>query len=735
MEKLIKSKDPISQLESILSFQLGNPQFSLIRTKNWLEIEPTDVEAKILGVESSLAIGKYSDLPELLDLSKNDNSLDSREHLAALNIEQALNKEQFLEARRLMNEAITEKLGCLSIVAVQLLTVEGNLTDAELKFEEILKSTIITDEQSFVKRVGITRNLIKAGAALRRWDDILILAQAEAKNHPWNMESLLLYLVTFVKALEFQNASKDLGLETHSANPFFQKTNVAEELDWLEKTLGSWNEKEIERWLLRGKLANDPNQSNIRSFALVSPRPDDAAVMVAGLSANRQESTAVQVAKKFDSYPITLYELALCQSKSDPEAAMKTLEKCLKIDSNQPLALALKAVIAEKMDRIDVAVTALEEAIKLWPNEFNWRISAARLWNKLGNLSNRIDHLEEAYQLCPGMVPATLELGNSYLQNGNYENCIKVLEPLSRTEPNHYELWETLADAYFHRGDESSALRAAGRASVINPFSVKPYLLSGKINLKNGEIEKALHYAKLALTRNEKDSESNVFLAKVYLKQGEKQKALSALEKASQCKNATVQTMIDHVELIKEINGTRNTRELITTISEKYPENVDVLKMLAKAQEECGDSTAAEQTAKRALLVNPEQPEMHLFLGEIQTKSGQLDQAIQHFSEAIAQNNGQMDGYLMLSKVYEQQREFTKAIETLNQAIDVNPGDTRSYINAANLFRNSKNYLAAEKMLKKAVEIDPKDLSIRRQLGALLALNLVHQSQEVSSQL
>jgi len=37
-------------------------------------------------------------------------------------------------------------------------------------------------------------------------------------------------------------------------------------------------------------------------------------------------------------------------------------------------------------------------------------------------------------------------------------------------------------------------------------------------------------------------------------------------------------------------------------------------------------------------------------------------------------------------------------------------------------------------MLRKASQIDPRNVIIHRQLGAILALNMVHQSQEVGSQ-
>ncbi len=277
-------------------------------------------------------------------------------------------------------------------------------------------------------------------------------------------------------------------------------------------------------------------------------------------------------------------------------------------------------------------------------------------------------------------------------------------------------------------------MESAKKASQVNPFSIKPYLMSGKINLIHGNVEKALDQARTAVTQNKKDANAILFLAKVLHEKGEKQQALAALEMTNQCDNVTVQTMVEHVNLVKEINGGAYAKELISSFSAKYPENVDLMKMLASAQEENGDTADAEQTAKRALQVEPDEPELHLFLGKISAETGQLDQAIHHLSQGIAHKSADTDGYLMLSKVYEQQREFTKALDALKQAMDASPKDTRSYLAAATLYRNSKNYKAAEQVLQKAVEIDPQDVTIRRQLGALLALKLVHHSQEASSQ-
>jgi hypothetical protein len=48
--------------------------------------------------------------------------------------------------------------------------------------------------------------------------------------------------------------------------------------------------------------------------------------------------------------------------------------------------------------------------------------------------------------------------------------------------------------------------------------------------------------------------------------------------------------------------------------------------------------------------------------------------------------------------------------------------------------RDSKDYSASEVFLRKAAELAPDNLSIRRQLVGVIALNLVHNKQEVSVQ-
>jgi Flp pilus assembly protein TadD len=70
----------------------------------------------------------------------------------------------------------------------------------------------------------------------------------------------------------------------------------------------------------------------------------------------------------------------------------------------------------------------------------------------------------------------------------------------------------------------------------------------------------------------------------------------------------------------------------------------------------------------------------------------------------------------------------------LEQGIGKIPGNVDLYLSCAALLKESKDYRGAEQMLRKASQIEPRNVAIHRQLGAILALNMVHQSQEVGSQ-
>jgi tetratricopeptide (TPR) repeat protein len=73
-----------------------------------------------------------------------------------------------------------------------------------------------------------------------------------------------------------------------------------------------------------------------------------------------------------------------------------------------------------------------------------------------------------------------------------------------------------------------------------------------------------------------------------------------------------------------------------------------------------------------------------------------------------------------------ERREYQQALQIFERATIIAPDDPRAPYQAGLALKESKDYKSSETMLRRAVSLAPNDLTIRRQLAAVVALNLVH---------
>jgi Flp pilus assembly protein TadD len=85
-----------------------------------------------------------------------------------------------------------------------------------------------------------------------------------------------------------------------------------------------------------------------------------------------------------------------------------------------------------------------------------------------------------------------------------------------------------------------------------------------------------------------------------------------------------------------------------------------------------------------------------------------------------------LEPYLELGRAHQERRQHAQSLQTYQKAIRIAPDDPRPYCQAGLLLKESHDYPGAESMLRRAADLAPDDLSIHRQLGALVALNIVH---------
>ena len=734
--ELFQSSCPEINLAFKVAMKTG--EFSEINqvVQRWITDEPKNIESWVYAVETALACGELTDYERVQTNIPTDLTGIFSSQFDLLRKEKQLDTGLFspdqveaMELFEVINAGEPDK-----IARIRELTISGRFQEAETSFEMAYSVFDGGKEFPLVLQLGILRNLAKGAIELCRWADAVQLINAARTIAPKNKDLLLLDLKARTLRAEFQNRAKELGVQTHI---LADSTNDPDFVAEFKKSFGleMVQKESIKRWVVRLQLALEPSQENVRAIAQLTPSDEDAAALMTGLRAIGQDKTAEQVGKNFIQHPAVLFELAICYKEEDPQKAIEYLTASLALHPHQPLAMRLFSELLETTGNLRDSVNMMENALSYWPNESRWHLDTADLWKRLGNLEKPIEHLRLASIYTPDDVEIKRSIGFALQKANKTAEALPYLLNVVQKNPTDTESWTALSEVYLKTGDLVLAEESIQKAIEIDPSAVSAYLQAGKVNWAKGELEKALDQVQLAISLDPENPDNYVFLARLYAEKSNKEKALELLEKASDCDNATVQTVIEHANLLNELNGSIAARDLIASFSQKYPENPELLMLLAEAEASCGETDKAEAVAKKVLNIQPNDKDVHMLLGRILEKNGNLDQAAFYFGQAVAIEPTYIDGYLKLSQLHIRQREYSKARRVLEQGIVNSPTDISLYLSCASLLKEVKDYRGAETMLRKASSIEPRNVLIHRQLGAILALNMVHQSQEVSTQI
>jgi tetratricopeptide (TPR) repeat protein len=190
--------------------------------------------------------------------------------------------------------------------------------------------------------------------------------------------------------------------------------------------------------------------------------------------------------------------------------------------------------------------------------------------------------------------------------------------------------------------------------------------------------------------------------------------------------------LVERAHILKAVRGVKAAQEALQNLAQLHPKDPQIHADLAELLEESGQLAAAIDAAQIALqpkqspLPSKTQAKLHHLIGRQMRRTGQLDQAIQHLDEAIRLNPEAIEIYMELGQVYQGRRQHRQALKTYQQAIQITQRDFRPYYQAGLALKEIKDYQAAENMLRKAADLAPEDVTVHRSLGAVVALNLVH---------
>ncbi len=737
--------------------KLGNLNEALNHAENAIKLCPESNEIRFIGAETASKLLLNEQALKLMTVEGSGDVQESTGESAikdpwlaglyCMQAEHALECNDNQAASKLISQGLVYDPDSLRLSAAEIFLAvrTGDWTKAEEAFSALWGeiSPVLTVKAirslSDNRRISIPDGTLLAAAEaaveLYRWDDANRLIDYVVRSHPAQPLALLRQLATMVRAAEWYFTGSKIGAITHLPDETVVSEDAAlrfeQALEELKKLSQS---SEIERWKIRGNAVFHPTLGAVRDFTSRALAAEDSAALVMVLNRIGNPEGAQQVGEQYNAHPLVNIQLSLVEGLEPSENNQKAGARAVSLMPNNPVCHAALAVSADKNGDLGRALEAIETALVFWPNESGWQYLAAKLALSANEMDAARLHLEKTHALMPANLDVSLELGNIYQTLREFSKAVAVLQKAVQIAPNNPTVWLAFAKALNLNQQPADALKAASQAAQLGgDENYKGLVMTGEILLGMGDDKKAMDYARQAEKLAPMQPETRLLSCKILAARGREKDALAELNRACDDLPGVLDLEIERARLVNKLHGANAAIQVLQPMAESHTENDVVVGMYAKALADANRPIEAERTALQALRINPNKSDTHILLGRLFTKSGQLDKAVHHLSESARIDPTQSEAFLELGEVYINRRDYAQALDAYKQAMEAVPDDFRPYYQAGLILRDGKDYQGAENMLRRAAALAPQDVNIRRQLGAIVALNLVHNCQEANS--
>ena len=430
-----------------------------------------------------------------------------------------------------------------------------------------------------------------------------------------------------------------------------------------------------------------------------------------------------------DNFDVLL-QYAIILMDTDPNKCREIVRRLIEIDTAYPPLHALLAFCSQ--DDNFIATNSIETALELWPAEPEWHAFAAQLYVQDGQYDLSAQHLEKALEIQPNEPSYWELLGEVKLREKDFNTAKTYFGKACEIFPDNPEALLSLAQINKKLGEYQSAVTCLEKANDLQPTNIKVTEMLANMLLDKGDTEGAIQKAKELLSIDASNVTAYLVHAKALIFNSQTDEAQKFIESAIVKLPDSIELKIEQINLVQKTQGVNVALPHLIELASQHPDDNQVLYTLSTLLIETGHTDEAAKVIQHSLQLDPDQPQVRLQQGRLNRKKGNLDQAIADLSAAIALDPSLVDSYIELGKTYQERREHPQAIQIYKQASQVVSNDPRPYYQAGLALKECKDYKNAEAMLRQAAQLAPKDASIRRQLAAVVALNLVHNLQETS---
>ena len=333
-----------------------------------------------------------------------------------------------------------------------------------------------------------------------------------------------------------------------------------------------------------------------------------------------------------------------------------------------------------------------------------------------------------------GLQSYHIELSRSFNHLEAHPQLVKLLEPMYRDakipaaeNSSAAALYLTLAYAGIGDQAKASKLASALRAEIAStPSSV--FGLDMGLAQINKDVAAGNKALKVLIDKvPSAEAAGRLEMAKLYLKNedivaaiGEFETALSLAPEAGakEILSVMIPALLDESMISDALN-------VMQSVSDKYPENSELLFGLADLQTTSGMRSKAQETVKQLLAKTPPYAPAYLLGASLAQADGQTNLAKSYLEKHVAEVPTKPEGWISLARFYVEQNNLDLALTTLQKGIGSNPGDSGLRFELGSIHEVRGELDQATQEYTKTLELNPDHLQAMDNLASnLLDMNV-----------
>ena len=324
---------------------------------------------------------------------------------------------------------------------------------------------------------------------------------------------------------------------------------------------------------------------------------------------------------------------------------------------------------------------------------------------------------QRVVQLEPNSAPSRIDLGKTYLTENKLPDAIEQYQAAEKLAPQNVEVRVTLGRLYASNGEFASALTTLDAIpSARFPVEATPIRVGCLLAL--GRQAEAMRQADQV-----KNPALNLALAEVFVTSKLSAEALKLLNNAAASgKGPPARFYFVRAKAYDQAGNQTAAEENFNQALALQPSSEEFLLTSAEMYSREGKHEAAFQLLQTAYKLDPTSPSVLRPL-ILEASFAQKTAEVQDAAERLAANSSEPRDLFIAADVFLMNARQDEAVPLLEKYLQKNPNDPRAWVGLGMGYEDMKRFDDAQKAFERAIKEDPKFADAEYQLGVLISLS------------